>query len=162
MYSLRISALISRLTRQTLLDVGEDWTQDVHNSKYSTVRFEYRVTCDPYYYGKGCENFCRPREDNFGHFTCSTTGDKVCLAGWQGEYCTKRKYPDAPFYISLGSPSGRVAVPVSTPDYLSKHSRRNSCRLLPFHQTSLCVSIKLLSERYITQTKTHVYSYSTN
>lgn len=87
-----VAVLISRLTRQRWLEVSEDWTEDTHTSKYSTLRFEYRVTCDPYYYGKGCEEICRPRDDNFGHFTCSPTGDRVCLSGWTGDYCTTRKY----------------------------------------------------------------------
>lgn len=86
-----VSVLISRLTRQRFLEIGEEWTQDVHTSSYSTLRFEYRVTCDDYYYGHGCESLCRPRDDNFGHFTCSPTGERVCLAGWQGDYCTTRK-----------------------------------------------------------------------
>jgi hypothetical protein len=55
------------------------------------MRYEYRVTCDAHYYGAGCANLCRPRDDNFGHYKCSPTGDRVCLSGWQGDYCTKRK-----------------------------------------------------------------------
>lgn len=78
--------------RQRYLDVGEKWTEDIHTSKYSTLKFEYRVTCDSNYYGKGCENLCRPRDDQFGHYTCSQTGEIVCLAGWTGDYCEKRKY----------------------------------------------------------------------
>ncbi|KAJ8976967.1 hypothetical protein NQ317_018057 [Molorchus minor] len=81
--------LVSRLMKQRLLDVGDKWTEDSHSSKYSTLRFEYRVTCDPHYYGKGCENLCRPRDDNFGHYSCSPSGDRVCLAGWTGDYCSK-------------------------------------------------------------------------
>ncbi|KAF5295925.1 hypothetical protein FQR65_LT10356 [Abscondita terminalis] len=83
--------LISRLMRQRWLEVKEEWTEDVHRSNYSTLGFEYRVTCDPHYYGKGCENFCRPRDDNFGHYTCSPVGDRVCLSGWTGDYCTKAR-----------------------------------------------------------------------
>ncbi|KAF5283367.1 hypothetical protein FQA39_LY04743 [Lamprigera yunnana] len=83
--------LISRLMTQRWLAVGDNWTEDIHNSKYSTLRFEYRVTCEPQYYGKGCENFCRPRDDNFGHYTCSPAGERVCLSGWMGDYCTKAR-----------------------------------------------------------------------
>ncbi|KAJ8923685.1 hypothetical protein NQ315_010266 [Exocentrus adspersus] len=75
--------------RQRWLDVGEKWTEDSHSSKYSTIRFEYRVTCSPNYYGKGCENFCRSRDDNFGHYSCSSSGERVCVAGWIGDYCSK-------------------------------------------------------------------------
>ncbi|CAH0562052.1 unnamed protein product [Brassicogethes aeneus] len=83
------SVLVSRLAKQTCLDVSDEWTKDNLKSKYSTLKFEYRVTCDLNYYGKGCENLCRPRDDNFGHYSCSPTGERVCLAGWTGEYCTK-------------------------------------------------------------------------
>ncbi|XP_060536934.1 neurogenic locus protein delta [Cylas formicarius] len=83
------AVLVSRLMRQRWLDVSDKWTEDAHSSKYSTLRFEYRVTCEPHYYGKGCENLCRPRDDSFGHYSCSPTGERVCLAGWTGDYCTK-------------------------------------------------------------------------
>ncbi|XP_075226740.1 neurogenic locus protein delta [Lycorma delicatula] len=83
--------LISRLTTQRWLDVGEDWTEDEHISSHSVMRYEYRVTCEPHYYGNGCANLCRPRDDNFGHYTCSPVGARVCLDGWQGDYCTKPK-----------------------------------------------------------------------
>ncbi|XP_044257277.1 neurogenic locus protein delta [Tribolium madens] len=83
------AVLVSRLTRQRWLDVSDKWTEDVHSSNYSTLKFEYRVTCKSHYYGKGCENLCRPRDDQFGHYSCSPTGERVCLAGWTGDYCTK-------------------------------------------------------------------------
>ncbi|CAG9855296.1 unnamed protein product [Phyllotreta striolata] len=83
------AVLVSRLTRQRYLDVSDQWTEDVHRSAYSTLKFKYRVTCDSHYYGKGCENLCRPRDDSFGHYSCSPSGERVCLAGWTGDYCTK-------------------------------------------------------------------------
>ncbi|RZF37179.1 hypothetical protein LSTR_LSTR009704 [Laodelphax striatellus] len=83
--------LISRLTTQRWLDVSDDWTEDEHKSSHSDMRYEYRVTCDSHYYGSGCANLCRPRDDSFGHYTCSPVGGRVCLDGWQGDYCTKPK-----------------------------------------------------------------------
>lgn len=82
-------ALVARFTRQRWLDVSDAWTPDEHRSADALMRYEYRVTCDPHYYGSGCANVCRPRDDSFGHYTCSPQGDIVCLAGWQGDYCTK-------------------------------------------------------------------------
>lgn len=81
--------LISRLSIQRVLDVSAEWTADSNRSDHSSVQYDFRVTCDAHYYGSGCANLCRPRDDQFGHYTCSETGDIVCLAGWQGEYCTK-------------------------------------------------------------------------
>ncbi|XP_066998253.2 neurogenic locus protein delta isoform X2 [Anabrus simplex] len=81
--------LITRLTTQRWLDVGQNWTEDEHRSSHSVMSYEYRVTCDEHYYGAGCANLCRPRDDQFGHYTCSPTGTRVCVAGWEGDYCTK-------------------------------------------------------------------------
>lgn len=81
--------MISRLTTQEWLEVGEDWHEGEDKSSHSALSYEYRVMCDEHYYGQGCANLCRPRNDNFGHYTCSPTGDRVCLDGWQGDYCTK-------------------------------------------------------------------------
>ncbi|XP_011643457.1 neurogenic locus protein delta [Pogonomyrmex barbatus] len=79
--------LITRLTTQKWLDVDPEWTVDVYKSAHSQMEYEYRVTCAPHYYGKGCENLCRPRDDNFGHYSCSPSGERVCLTGWKGDYC---------------------------------------------------------------------------
>nr|CAD7440022.1 unnamed protein product [Timema bartmani] len=87
--NLRGETLITRLTTQRWLDVGPDWTEDEHQSAQSVMRYEYRVTCDAHYYGAGCASLCRPRDDSFGHYNCSLQGERKCLAGWQGDYCTK-------------------------------------------------------------------------
>lgn len=50
-----------------------------------------RVQCSENYYNTTCTTFCRPRNDQFGHYTCGDKGDKVCLAGWQGANCEKGK-----------------------------------------------------------------------
>ncbi|XP_014254635.1 neurogenic locus protein delta [Cimex lectularius] len=80
--------LITRLTTQRWLDVGSDWTP---GGTEGALRFEYRVTCEPHYYGTGCAVLCRPRDDNFGHYTCSENGSRICTEGWDGEYCTTPK-----------------------------------------------------------------------
>jgi len=58
------------------------------NSSYSTNSFN-RVYCSLNYYGDGCTTFCRARDDQFGHYNCSTSGQKVCLDGWHGADCDK-------------------------------------------------------------------------
>lgn len=95
--SLSISSLadvlISRLSVQRVLEVNSEWTEDRHVlSQNTSMQYDIRVTCDSNYYGAGCADLCRPRDDQFGHYTCSSTGEIVCLSGWQGNYCTKRKY----------------------------------------------------------------------
>lgn len=83
--------LITRLTTQKWLDVGPEWTVDEYKSAHSQMEYEYRVKCVAHYYGKGCENLCRPRDDSFGHYSCSPTGERVCLSGWEGDYCNTGK-----------------------------------------------------------------------
>lgn len=86
--------LIQRLSIQRVLEVSSDWTEDSHESPYSSIQYDFRITCEANYFGQGCAKFCRPRDDNFGHSTCSSNGSIVCLAGWKGDYCNKRKSLD--------------------------------------------------------------------
>uniref|UniRef100_G3U7G5 Delta-like protein n=1 Tax=Loxodonta africana TaxID=9785 RepID=G3U7G5_LOXAF len=83
--------LISRLATQRHLTVGEEWSQDLHSSGRTDLKYAYRFVCDEHYYGEGCSVFCRPRDDAFGHFTCGERGEKVCNPGWKGQYCTERE-----------------------------------------------------------------------
>ncbi|KFM63294.1 Neurogenic locus protein delta, partial [Stegodyphus mimosarum] len=80
--------LITRLATQRWLDVSQYWTQDMHKTNHTQFSYAIRVRCMDNYYGESCEKLCRPRNDKFGHYTCSPTGDKVCLRGWSGEYCS--------------------------------------------------------------------------
>ncbi|MGH0173496.1 UNVERIFIED_CONTAM: hypothetical protein FKN15_065582 [Acipenser sinensis] len=84
------SNLISRLATRRRLAVGEDWSQDVHFGEQSELRYSYHVVCDDYYYGDSCSDYCRPRDDTFGHYTCDEAGNRACLAGWRGEYCSEQ------------------------------------------------------------------------
>ena len=56
------------------------------------------MVCSSHYYGPHCDDFCRPRDDQFGHHICGSNGEKICLKGFQkdpanpdDEYCTKGK-----------------------------------------------------------------------
>ncbi|KAI4886490.1 hypothetical protein NFI96_024859, partial [Prochilodus magdalenae] len=73
--------LITRLATKRTLATGEDSAQDVH--------YSYHVICDEHHYGDSCSDYCRPRDDTFGHYTCDSTGSRICLEGWNGEYCTE-------------------------------------------------------------------------
>ncbi|XP_037553416.1 delta-like protein D [Nematolebias whitei] len=81
--------LISRITTQRHLTVGEEWTKDMQTAGRTELRFSYRFLCDEHYYGDGCSVFCRPRDDAFGHFTCGERGEIICNSGWKGQYCTE-------------------------------------------------------------------------
>jgi len=84
--------LISRVTTQRHLTVGEEWSQDLQVGGRTELKYSYRFVCDEHYYGEGCSVFCRPRDDTFGHFTCGERGEIICNSGWKGHYCTERKY----------------------------------------------------------------------
>lgn len=51
----------------------------------------HRVLCSSNYFGDDCSVFCRPRDDQFGHFKCSQSGQKICLDGWHGQNCDKAR-----------------------------------------------------------------------
>uniref|UniRef100_A0A668A896 Delta-like protein n=1 Tax=Myripristis murdjan TaxID=586833 RepID=A0A668A896_9TELE len=80
--------LISRLATRRRLTVGEGWWQDVHFGDGNELRYSYHVVCDEHYHGQDCHTYCRPRDDPFGHYTCNSAGERVCLPGWKGDYCT--------------------------------------------------------------------------
>ncbi|XP_034024113.1 delta-like protein C [Thalassophryne amazonica] len=82
------SNLISRLATRRKLTVGEQWSQDVHFGNQSELHYSYHVVCDEFYYGEACSDYCRPRNDTFGHYSCDTSGSRLCLSGWKGSYCT--------------------------------------------------------------------------
>ncbi|XP_041922227.1 delta-like protein D isoform X2 [Alosa sapidissima] len=81
--------LISRMTTQRHLTVGEGWSQDLQIGGRTELKYSYRFLCDEHYYGEGCSVFCRPRDDAFGHFTCGERGEIICNSGWKGQYCTE-------------------------------------------------------------------------
>ncbi|XP_067831244.1 delta-like protein C [Heptranchias perlo] len=81
--------LISRLATGRRLAIGEDWSQDVQTGEQSELRYSYHVICGEHYYGEGCSDYCRPRDDTFGHYKCNESGQRVCLAGWKGDYCSE-------------------------------------------------------------------------
>ncbi|XP_030632048.1 delta-like protein C [Chanos chanos] len=81
--------LISRLAKRRRLAIGEDWSQDVHYEKDSELRYSFHVVCDEFYHGDSCSDYCRPRDDPFGHFTCDANGNRICLSGWKGDYCSE-------------------------------------------------------------------------
>lgn len=69
------------------LPVKEEWTNELHKTELATLAYSYRVTCQQNYFGDHCNLLCRPRDDIYGHYTCSQAGSVQCLPGWQGPYC---------------------------------------------------------------------------
>ena len=93
------------MATQQELDAGSTWTHGVHQEAHTRLEYEYRMVCSAHYYGNDCDTLCRPRDDQFGHYTCDANGDKICLDGWQkdsenaeGDYCTKGRHTYIFFY----------------------------------------------------------------
>lgn len=82
---------MSRLATRRRLSIGEDWSQDVHFGEQSELRYSFHVFCDDFYFGDGCADYCRPRDDTLGHYTCDEEGNRICLQGWKGNYCSERE-----------------------------------------------------------------------
>ena len=70
------------------------WATLRHTLSGSGRYFEikYRFTCNTNYYGNLCTVYCRARNDYYGHYTCSSSGSKVCNSGWTGTNCNNGKY----------------------------------------------------------------------
>ena len=62
------------------------------------------MICDKNYYNSTCTVLCKPRNDQFGHYTCNSKGQKVCLEGWSGETCDKPLCPEGCVHGMCKSP----------------------------------------------------------
>lgn len=80
--------------QQVNFAVNKPWTRRSMNTSGSAptrLQISSRALCDANYYGSKCEIFCQARDDQWGHFTCGPDGSKICLPGWQGNYCQEGK-----------------------------------------------------------------------
>ena len=85
------------------------WKITYYSSSWKTSRhtfsgnhfyeIKFRFTCNSYYYGSLCTVYCKARNDGNGHYTCSSSGSKICISGWTGTNCKYGKY--IVLYISI-------------------------------------------------------------
>ncbi|KAM6941369.1 protein jagged-1a-like isoform 1-T1 [Lycodopsis pacificus] len=80
-------ATIEKAVHSGMINPGRQWQSLKHNGPVAQFHFQVRLSCDEHYYGFGCNKFCRPRDDFFGHYECDHNGDKTCLEGWAGPDC---------------------------------------------------------------------------
>lgn len=78
--------IIQSFVSSSLLPTLE-WSSDTTITPTSEQRIQYRLVCNKHYYGNGCDVLCRPRDDQFGHFTCDKNGTRICKTGWHGAFC---------------------------------------------------------------------------
>ncbi|CAK1547547.1 unnamed protein product, partial [Leptosia nina] len=83
------SGLIEEAWWSGIVEPGAEWHALRHAGRGAAVAYRVRVLCKANYYNTTCTTFCRPRDDKFGHYSCSAQGDKRCLPGWQGDNCEK-------------------------------------------------------------------------
>uniref|UniRef100_A0A674CXL6 Delta-like protein n=1 Tax=Salmo trutta TaxID=8032 RepID=A0A674CXL6_SALTR len=80
--------LIERSVRKGMINPGDDRQTIQHNGPTANFEYNIRVRCDENYYGNKCNKQCRPRNDGYGHYVCDQFGNRGCLEGWMGPYCT--------------------------------------------------------------------------
>ncbi|XP_035263180.1 protein jagged-1a isoform X3 [Anguilla anguilla] len=79
--------VIEKALHSGMINPSPQWLTLKHNGAVAKFDYQIRVTCDEHYYGFGCNKFCRPRDEFFGHYTCDHNGNKTCLEGWAGPDC---------------------------------------------------------------------------
>ncbi|OWK03066.1 JAG1 [Cervus elaphus hippelaphus] len=82
-------SIIEKASHSGMINPGRQWQTLKHNAGVAHFEYQIRVICDDYYYGFGCNKFCRPRDDFFGHYACDQNGNKTCMEGWTGLECNK-------------------------------------------------------------------------
>ncbi|XP_017780565.1 PREDICTED: protein jagged-1b isoform X2 [Nicrophorus vespilloides] len=84
-YSLPVTnKVIEEATYSGIIDPSADWHTLNHRGARARLTYRVRVQCDSHYYNTTCTKFCRPRDDQFGHYRCDANGDKECISGWKG------------------------------------------------------------------------------
>lgn len=64
-----------------------EWKTLDYIGRNARITYRVRVQCGATYYNTTCTTFCRPRNDQFGHYNCGPQGEKICLNGWMGDNC---------------------------------------------------------------------------
>ncbi|XP_025788516.1 protein jagged-1 [Puma concolor] len=87
--TLQPDSIIEKASHSGMINPSRQWQTLKQNTGIAHFEYQIRVTCDDYYYGFGCNKFCRPRDDFFGHYACDQNGNKTCMEGWMGPECNK-------------------------------------------------------------------------
>lgn len=87
--------IIEKAPHSGMINPSPQWQKLTHNGPVAQFEYQIRVICDEHYYGFGCNKFCRPRDEFFGHYTCDYNGNKTCLEGWSGPDCNTGEHCSA-------------------------------------------------------------------
>lgn len=80
--------VIEKTLQSGMINPSQQWQTLKRSGAVVQYDYQVRVTCDEHYYGFGCNKFCRPRDDFFGHYNCDHNGNKTCLEGWASPECS--------------------------------------------------------------------------
>lgn len=106
-------SIIEKASHSGMINPSRQWQTLKQNTGIAHFEYQIRVTCDDYYYGFGCNKFCRPRDDFFGHYACDQNGNKTCMEGWMGPECNKGVWAWAGWAKKLGVAVATVGVQFS-------------------------------------------------
>ncbi|XP_073818440.1 protein serrate-like [Musca autumnalis] len=81
--------LIEETSFASVILPSPEWKTLDHIGRNARITYRVRVQCAATYYNTTCTTFCRPRNDQFGHYTCGPEGEKICMNGWMGDNCEK-------------------------------------------------------------------------
>jgi len=92
--STRTSASKGLIQQTVFVDIitpGNNWKTKNESGSVSSILYRYRVKCAPNYFGQNCTIYCKPRDDDYGHYGCDVNGNRYCLHGWNDitDYCRK-------------------------------------------------------------------------
>ncbi|KAK2161038.1 hypothetical protein LSH36_122g04036 [Paralvinella palmiformis] len=83
-----IDNLESLITDIPSSSLGQAVTREVLIRGKTQLFGSITIYCDDNWYGSGCDSYCFPQDDDTrGHFICSSSGEAICLPGWEGEHC---------------------------------------------------------------------------
>lgn len=87
-----VSYLIDRAHYSGVILPGGDWHVLTYSGTTATFVYKIRLVCENHYFNTTCTKFCMARNDKFGHYTCDSNGDKICMDGWMGTNCEMGKW----------------------------------------------------------------------
>ena len=61
---------------------SSDTTVNEGSSNVISLSYATRIECATNYYQSDCSVYCIPTNDNTGHYTCDTNGNKISLPGY--------------------------------------------------------------------------------
>lgn len=108
-----VDRLLEQGVQSEDISPGPVWRRFTHVGRTAIITYQLRVLCDEYYGNVTCSAYCRPRNDNFGHWYCNEDSQIACLDGWTGQNCEKGTVKLSPTFAYPGYLSTCLSVCLS-------------------------------------------------